>query len=72
MIVAIAFTILFITPPICIFGEVEEKQLDKNNTTVNDEYQISCQGGILLSPTICIPRGYRKGELPIIPLEIKL
>ena len=79
MILTIAFTILFITPPICIFGEVEkdtldsklDKQLDKNNSTTNDEeYIINCQGGILLSPTICIPNGYRKGELPTIPLEI--
>ena len=69
MIVATIFTILFITPPICIYGEVE-KQHDQNTTTVGEEYTISCQGGILLSPTICIPNGYRKGELPTIPLQI--
>ena len=31
---------------------------------------VDCPGGILLSSTICIPKGYRKGELPTVPLEI--
>ena len=34
------------------------------------EEVITCPGGILLSSTICIPRGYRKSEPPKIPLEI--
>ena len=29
-----------------------------------------CPGGVMLSTTICIPNGYRKGELPNVPLEI--
>ena len=29
-----------------------------------------CPGGVMLSSTICIPNGYRKGELPNVPLEI--
>ena len=34
------------------------------------ENNVHCPGGLLLSSSICIPRGYRKGELPKIPLDI--
>ena len=47
----------------------------RNKATFSDwfneeEYSVDCPGGILLSPNICVPNGYRKGELPMIPLEI--
>ena len=31
---------------------------------------VNCLGGRLLSSSICLPNGYRKGELPKIPLEV--
>ena len=41
-----------------------------NDWYEDEEYSVNCPGGTLLSPNICIPSGYRKGELPMIPLEI--
>ena len=35
-----------------------------------NDFEVDCPGGFLLSSTICIPRGYRKGELPQNPIEI--
>ena len=31
---------------------------------------VKCPGGMLLSSSICLPNGYRKGELPTVPVEI--
>ena len=42
---------------------MEELDVEKN-------YEIPCPGGFLLSSTICLPFGYRKGEIPKIPTEI--
>ena len=44
----------------------QSKHADLNN----GERFVECPGGVLLSSSICIPYGYRKGELPKIPLEI--
>ena len=34
------------------------------------ENDVACPGGILLISSACLPKGYRKAELPKIPLEI--
>ena len=60
--------LLSLTLPKIIFGELDN-HLSRTDS-VNEEYTISCPGGVLLSPTICIPSEYRKGELPNIPMEI--
>ena len=39
------------------------------NLITNQE--VDCHGGTLLSTQICLPYGYRKGELPSNPVEIK-
>ena len=46
------------------------KSEGRDDRLYEEEYFVDCSGGTLLSPNICIPRGYRKGELPMIPLEI--
>lgn len=35
-----------------------------------EQIDMNCPGGTLLSSKICIPRDYRKGELPRMPVEI--
>ena len=42
---------------------------EKNDTEIFDKL-VNCPGGFLLSSTICLPSGYRKGELPKVPVEI--
>ena len=44
----------------------QSKYADLNN----GERFVECPGGVLLSSSICIPHGYRKGEPPKIPVEI--
>ena len=46
---------------------VAESMKDEPDST---DRNVKCPGGLLLSSTICLPNGYRKGELPTIPLEI--
>ena len=41
-----------------------------SDTDTNSKDNVNCPGGRLLSSSICLPNGYRKGELPKIPLEI--
>lgn len=38
---------------------------------LKDNHEIECPGGTLLSSRICIPQGYRKGEPPNKPVEIR-
>ena len=47
-----------------IDGSITEKVGDGRN------YEIDCPGGFRLSSTICLPLGYRRGELPQTPTEI--
>ena len=41
----------------------------KRDLRVIDQ-NVNCTDGILLSSSICLPSGYRKGELPAVPVEI--
>ena len=68
MILLIIFTVLVFVPCENIYAEVIGESVKKRFR--NDDTSVDCPGGILLAPTICIPYGYRKGELPKIPLEI--
>lgn len=54
------------------YGNISAKLIEQSLKEGSDdsEHFIACPGGILLGSTICIPHGYRKGELPKIPLEI--
>ena len=61
--------LLSLTFPNSIFSELDN-QLSSDIDSIKEDYTISCPGGVLLSPTICIPREYRKGELPSLPMEI--
>ena len=45
-------------------------ELAKEDETLFIQKNVKCPGGMLLSSTICLPNGYRKGELPTVPVEI--
>ena len=49
---------------------VQTLQESTNGKFDNEENYVGCSGGILLSSTVCLPKGYRKGELPKMPVEI--
>jgi gamma-aminobutyric acid receptor subunit alpha len=44
-------------------------ELTKRDSHVID-HNVNCKDGMLLSSSICLPSGYRKGELPTVPVEI--
>ena len=69
MIQNIILTLLVLAPYRNSCAEVIEQSV--TDRLGKSEHLIDCSGGILLSPNICIPYGYRKGELPKIPLEIR-
>ena len=37
---------------------------------IEAENYVDCPGGILLLSSVCLPKGYRKGEPPTVPIEI--
>ena len=45
-------------------------ELAKEDESLFIQKNVKCPGGMLLSSTICLPNGYRKGELPTVPVEI--
>ena len=45
-------------------------ELAKEDDSLFIQKNVKCPGGMLLSSTICLPNGYRKGELPTVPVEI--
>ena len=63
-ILALMVLVLNDNPHAEVVGQSKHADLD------NEERFVECPGGVLLSSSICIPHGYRKGELPKIPLEI--
>lgn len=50
------------------FAQVTPETLD--GVLENVPNNMICPGGHLISSSICLPNGYRKGELPKIPLEV--
>ena len=68
MIQVTIFTLLVFVTYDKIYAEVSEHSVNEGLKEI--EPFIGCRGGVLLSSSICLPFGYRKGELPKIPLEI--
>lgn len=45
-------------------------ELTYGNGSLFIQENVNCPGGMFLSSSICLPNGYRKGELPAVPVEI--
>ena len=54
---------VFIVKRPCVKGDASEGQNMKKNT-------LKCEGGMLLSSSVCLPKGYLKGEAPESPTII--
>lgn len=62
--------VVILTTKNTVAADLAETAIVNEKFSEVKEHYVDCEGGILLSSSICLPKGYRKGELPTTPLEI--
>ena len=68
MVQLMTFVLIIVLGNMPVFAELVD--VTTNAVTHEEERYVACPGGMLLSSSVCLPKGYRKGELPKIPLEV--